>query len=155
LPGFSTPSTTTTSGSGGSSIASSRVEDGTIDEQASPPERQPREDLLAHGLERGAGGPQRSEGGARVVTCEQRLAHEHVDDVDTGFQRAAELSRPIDERQARPVALAPLAQRDRGLDAWVREARQDRQGGGGHRRHHAPPDARAKARAPGAGRPAW
>ena len=64
---------------------------------------------------------------------------------DPGLEGAAELAGAVDQGQAGSIALATLAQGRRGLDPRVGEAGQDRQGRGGHRRHHAPPVVRAKA----------
>ena len=47
-------------------------------------------------------------------------------------ERAAELARAVDERQPGPLAIASVAQGDRGRDPRVRRARQQRRGRGRH-----------------------
>ena len=72
------------------------------------------------------------EGGAGVGTGQQRLADEDLDDVGAGVDRPPDLAGAVDHRETRPIALASIAQRRGRLDPWIREARQDRRGRGGH-----------------------
>ena len=53
------------------------------------------------------------EGGARVGPGQERLADEHLDDLDAGVDRSPDLARAVDQGQPGPVALAPVAQRRR------------------------------------------
>ena len=69
------------------------------------------EDRLAGRLDVDAAVAQQVERGAGIGAGQERLADERLDDLDPGVERPPHLARAVDERQAGPVALAPVAQR--------------------------------------------
>ena len=128
LPGFSTPSMTTTSGSAGSARRSSeRSRDPDDGDQPLGPfaEGELLEDALAGRDGRDAGGPQRVERRPRVGARQERLADEHLDDLDAGVDA------PGGPRARRRRAVRPVRSRSRrsrraadGRDPRVGEAGQ-------------------------------
>ena len=148
LPGFSTPSMTTTSGVVGErEVGEGRGRDAHHGQETlgALAEGELGEDRLAGRLDRDAAIAQQVERGAGIGAGQQRLADERLDDVHPGIERTSHLAGAVDQGQAGPVALAAVAQGRRRLDTGVGEARQERRSGGHHRRHHAPPDDRANA----------
>ncbi len=113
-----------------------------------PSERAPKASLAKTGSLVGwtgiAATAQAIEHGAGIGPGQQRLADVDLGELGAGVDRPPDLARAVEQRQARAITLAPLAQGRRGLDLWVREAGQDRRGGQ-HRGHDAPPGVRAKA----------
>ena len=148
LPGFSTPSMTTTSGSGGSSSCSSdEVRDADDGDQALRPsaEGELLEDGVARRDGRDPGGAERVERRPGVGPGKQRLADVDLDDLDARLDGPPDLARAVDDREAAALALPTVAKGRRGDDPRVGAAGQLGRGGGGHRWHHAPPGARANA----------
>ena len=150
LPGFSTPSMTTTSASGGSAGSSRSRSVGGMRATATRPSARSPNAILArtasvHRPDLHAERAQAVERGARVRAGQLRFAHERLDDLDAGVERPAQLARTVDQRQAGPFAIAPVAQGGRRGHPRVGETRDHGRGRGGHPRHHDPPDDRAKA----------
>ena len=103
------------------------------------------EDAFTGGDGFDAGGLESVERSPCVRAGQQRLAHERLDHVDPGIDGSPDLAGAIDDRQAAPVALAPVAQGRHGRDPRVGAAGQVGRCGCAHRWHHAPPVSRAKA----------
>ena len=104
MPGFSTPSTTTTSGSAGRAQPGQldRRDPGDRDEPLGPlAERELGEDRLARRLDGDAATAQAIEDGARIRPGQERFADEHLDDLGAGVERPSDLARAVEQRQAR------------------------------------------------------
>ena len=148
LPGFSTASMTTISGSAGRAQVSRAPRDGARTTATSPSARSPNATLAKAAsvvvVTRHAARLERVERRPRVLAGQQRLAHERLDDLDARFERPAQLARPVDERQAGRVAFPSIAQRRGRLDARVRRAGQGRC----RHRGHLAPSQRAYAPSP-------
>src|SRR4029079_8535763 len=63
---------------------------------------------------------------ARLVGPDELLADEGLRDLDIACEGPQQLAWPVDDREARRLALAPVAEPDRGLDPRGRETGQGR-----------------------------
>ena len=149
LPGFSTASITTTSGSGGSSRPA-RSSDGIRATATTPSERSPNARISSDPLvdvdqrDRVPSRcrPGRPEHPAPPAVASQTYASSIA---DAGIDRAAKLATPVDERQTGSIALASISERSNGLDPGIGGTRELGRGRERHRGHDAAPADRAKA----------